>query len=165
MPAFQDAAYPQETGEAFIALIVIDHASLADPIYLTDAGGTYDPVLDTYILTVGADDYICAPIEIIPPGQSDEEPRGTLRVPNVDQRIGEAIESISGAATCTVTIVLESDPTEVMAGPYQLLELRNIRGDAMTLEGSLVWPSLTVEPWPWDWIRPAKFRAAFRALA
>jgi hypothetical protein len=43
-----------------------------------------------------------------------------------------------------------------------MLELVNVRGDALIVEGEVNRPSLTVEPYPKDWLRPSVFRAAFR---
>lgn len=162
--AFRDAAYPQETSEAFYYLIVIEQDELDDPIPLTDGAGTYDETLDCYILTVGAIDYFSdIPFVIDPPGQSDEQPTGKLTVPNIDQRIGSAIESIHGPATVTVTAVLASDPTVIVGGPYEQLLLQNVHGDALSISGDLTWPQLTVEPWPKGRI-DVRFNAVTRTI-
>lgn len=164
--AFRDAAYPQETGEALVTLLTIEHAELAGPILLTDSGT--DVVYGADLLDANgnvaakAGTYVAFPIEIIPPGQSDEEVRGTLRIPNVDQAIGAALEAITDPAMVTITVVLASDTSIIVAGPHLMLELSNVRGDAMAIEADVTRPSLTVQPYPKHWLRPATFRAAFR---
>lgn len=164
--AFRDAAYPQETGESFVTLLTIEHDELPAPILLTDAGE--DIVYAADLLDAEgnvaalAGTYVAVPIEIIPPGQSDEQLRGTIRVPNIDVAIGRAIDSIATPATITITVVLASDTSNIVGGPHLLLELANVRGDALVVEGEVTRPSLTVEPYPKEWIRPSVFKAAFR---
>jgi hypothetical protein len=164
--AFRDVAYPQETGEAIILLVKIEHDALPSPIFLTDMRWDHPSVTTNaegaYVLTVAGDDHVCAPIAVIPPGQSDEEPQGKIQVPNVDQRIGEALDAIAGPATITVTAVLESDPEEIVGGPHSGLKLQNVKIDAMLAEGDLLRPQISTAAWPKQWIRPAKFKAAFR---
>lgn len=162
---YRDAAYRQETAEVFIWLLTIVHGMLDEPIRLTTAGGTWNETLNSYTFDAGGETYICAAFEVEPPGQSEDEPQGRLMVPNVDQRIGAAIEEIDGPAVVTMSAVLESDPTIVIGGPFFDLRLQNVSGDAMQVQGDLLWPQLTTAPWPKDRISPRKFRAAFRALS
>lgn len=164
--AFRNAAYPEQTGEVFATLITIEHPDLASPILLTDAGEdiTYASDLMDANGNVAAlaGTYLSVPIEVTPPGQSDEQPRGTIRVPNVDQAIGAVIDAITDPLEVTITGVLMSDTTVIVSGPHLSLEISNVRGDALLIEGELTRPSLTVEPWPKMWIRSSVFRAAFR---
>ena len=164
--AYRDAAYPQETGEVFPTLITLEHADLPAPILLTDAGT--DIVYASDLLDANgnvaakAGTYLAVPIEVVPPGQSDEQPRGTLRVPNVDQAIAAALEALNEPLDVTITSVLISDTSIIVGGPHRMLELANISGDALVIGGELTRPSLTVEPWPRHWIRASVFKAAFR---
>lgn len=163
---YRDAAYPQETGEVFATLLTIEHADLPAPILLTDAGEniTYgSDLLDANgNVAAVAGTYLSVPIEVTPPGQSDEQPRGSIRVPNVDQAIGSVIDAITDPLQLTITVVLMSDTTDIVGGPHMMLELADVRGDALVVEGTLSRPSLTVEPWPRHWIRASAFKAAFR---
>lgn len=164
--AYRDAAYPQETGEVFATLLTITHPDLAEPILLTDAGE--DVVYGSDLLDANgnvaalAGTYLSVPIEVVAPGQSDEQPRGSIRVPNVDQTIGAVIDAISDPLGITITVVLMSDTSDIVGGPHLMLEMANVRGDALVVEGELSRPSLTVEPWPKHWIRASVFKAAFR---
>lgn len=163
---FRNAAYPEETSEVFATLLTIEHPDLPSPILLTDAGN--DIVYASDLIDAQgnvaalAGTYVAVPIEVIPPGQSDDQPRGTLRVPNVDQTIGAVIDAISDPLDITITVVLASDPEEIVGGPHLMLELANVSGDALIVEGELMRPSLTVQPWPNQWVRASVFKAAFR---
>lgn len=164
--AFRDAAYPQQTGEVFAVLLTIEHDDLASPILLTDAGEdiTYASDLTDANGNVAAltGTYLSVPIEVTAPGQSDEQPRGSIRVPNVDQAVGAVIDAINDPLHVTITVVLMSDTTEIVGGPHLMLELADVKGDALIVEGSLSRPSLTVEPWPKHWVRASVFKAAYR---
>lgn len=164
--AFRDAAYPQETGEVFAMLLTIEHDDLPTPILLTDAGE--DIVYASDLLDANGNvaavtgTYLNMPIAITPPGQSDEQQSGRITIPNIDQMIGEAIDSIASPATITITGVLASQPSVIVGGPHRMLELINVRGDALVVEGEVNRPALTVQPYPKHWLRPRVFRAAFR---
>jgi len=164
--AFRDAAYPAQTGEVFATLLTIEHADLASPILLTDAGEnvTYgaDLVDANGNVAAVAGTYLSVPIEVTAPGQSDEQPRGTIRVPNVDQSIGAVIDALDDPLQVTITVVLMSDTSVIVGGPHLMLELGNVKGDPLVVEGELTRPSLTVEPWPKYWIRQSVFKASFR---
>jgi len=164
--AFRDAAYPAETGEVFATLLTIEHADLASPILLTDAGEDITYGLDLIDangnVAALAGTYLSVPIEVTPPGQSDEQPRGSIRVPNVDQAIGAVIDAITDPLQLTITVVLMSDTGDIVGGPHRMLELAEVKGDALVVEGTLTRPSLTVEPWPRHWVRASVFKAAFR---
>lgn len=166
---FRSAAYPQQTAEVFALLLTIEHEDLATPILLTDAGEdiTYaSNLLDgSGNIAALAGTYVSMPISIVPPGQSDEQLTGRITVPNIDQRIGAAIDSIATPATVTITGVFASSPSVIYAGPHRLLDLVNVRGDALVVEAEVAHVSLTSEPYPKHWLRPSVFKAAYRLSA
>jgi len=163
--AYRDAAYPQETGEVFATLLTIEHDELAAPILVTDAGS--DVVYAADLLDASgnvaavAGTYVSVPIEVTPPGQSETQPRGTIRIPNVDTVIGQLVDAISTPPTVTITVVLASDTSDIVGGPHRLLEFANIRGDAQVVDAELSRPSLTQDFWPRGWLRQSVFKAAF----
>lgn len=164
--AFRDAAYPEQTGEVFATLLTIEHDDLASPILLTDAGE--DIVYASDLMDANGNvaaltgTYQYVPIEITAPGQSDAQPRGSIRVPNVDQTIGAVIDAITDPLQVTITVVLMSDTSIIVGGPHLMLELADVKGDALIVEAALSRPSLTVEPWPKHWVRASVFKAAYR---
>ena len=159
---FRDAAYPQDSGEAFVFLLKIEHPDLEEPIRLTDS--EYDLVVADEGEGEGPVTYIAAPFQLEPPGQTEDDPRGRLIVPNVDRRIGEGIDLISTPATVSIRQVLESDPTLQAGDALENLLLQEVRGTAESFEGSLNWPQFATEPWPKEIISPDRYRAAFRIL-
>lgn len=161
--AYRNAAYTQETEEAFGWLVAISHPSLLGDLRVTDLEGSYDDSLRCYTQAAMGETWFSVPIVVQPPGQTDDEPEGSITIPNIDQRIGEAVRAINTAATVTVMCVLRSNPDVLMADPYELMQLRNVNLDAISAKGDLAWPELSTEPYPSDWIRPSKFPAAFRA--
>lgn len=161
---FRDAAYPQETDDDVGLMVTIAHDDLAAPIHLTTLAGTWNEATNAYVLAVGGVTWISAAIDVDLPGETDGPPSGRLTVPNVDTRIGAALARIYTPATVTISAVLASDPTVVAAGPLTNLILRDVQGDAMSFQGELVRPDLTREPWPREWIRPARYRAAMKAV-
>jgi hypothetical protein len=166
---FRDAAYPAETDEVFVTLVTIAHPDMATEILLCDGGE--DIVYAAELLDAAGNvaalegTYVNFPIEIVPPGESDEQLSGTLRVANIDQQVSTAVDALAGPATITITAVLASDPEVIVGGPHLLLELVNVRGDALVVEGEVARPRLTEQPWPKHWMRPSVFRAAARVTS
>ncbi len=120
-----------------------------------------DDGLECDTLTVAGALYVCCPFQLEPPGQTDQEPRGRLSVQNVDARIGEALSLIRDAARVTITIALESDPATAIDGPHAWLSLRNVRLDALTAEGDLVYDDFAAEPFPQEALDERLFPGAF----
>jgi hypothetical protein len=156
---FRDVAYPQETVEAFVFLLSISHDILPEFIRLTNSEYDLQFVLDDDTTVT----FIAAPFELQPPGEIEDDPRGRLIIPNVDQRIGAAIDQISTPPSVRIRQVLESD-TSIVFADYRGLKLQEIRGTAESFEGMLGWDPFSTEPWPMDIIGPNKFRAVFRVL-
>lgn len=162
--AFRDAAYPEATDQDAVLLVMIEHPDLDTTVRLTNAAGTWSDSQETYLFSALGQTWIAAAIFPDMPGEGEEAPTGRLTMENVDQRIGEALDSISTPATVTMWAVLEASPSTIVSGPLQYLELRDVQIDAMQVVGNLVRPDLTTEPYPRNWIRPGKYVAAMRAI-
>lgn len=162
--ARRDALYPQETGDDVVLLLLIEHDDLDAPIRLSDAGGVLVEDPDTYTIDAFGETWVSADIAIELPDQSEETPRARLTVPNVDTRIGEAVDTIHTPATCTIWGVLASDPDVIVAGPHSHLKLRLVNGNALAVEGDLTRTELSREPWPKDTISLSRFVAARKVL-
>lgn len=163
--AFRAAAYAEQTDDDVVLLLLIEHDDLAAPVRLTNGEGVWSESLGSWVLTALGESWISAAIEVDMPQMSDRAPSSRLVVPNVDTRIGAAIDDISTPASVTIWAVLSSSPSTIVGGPHAGLVLRDVKGDAMSFEGRLERVDLTREPWPKEWIRPGKYLAAARAAA
>lgn len=147
------ALFASQTGEAWLLLIKLDHADMADPILVTSDG----------VPTVrGADTYVPFPFMLdLPDEPEDTPPRGRLSICNVDRSVLEAIQTISGdPMTVTITAVPASEPDETLAGPYEMT-LEDIEADAMTVSGTLAIENIMNEAFPVDQFTPTTFRGLF----
>jgi hypothetical protein len=164
---YRDAFYPPQSAEAEGYLLVLEHADWDEPLRFTTIRrrGDYDEVSGTYRITVGGHVYTWAPFSITEPNIDDESPRGRISLPNVDSSIGEFIDALSTPVIATITPVLKSDPSVQLTDPFILMEVTAVNGDRMSVSGDLGWPSLSTEPFTWEWINPTEFRATFRAIS
>lgn len=162
---FREAAYPQEVGEAFPWLLLLEHPDLDAPMRLTTAIGTWMDARNWYEFVALGETWVTAPFEVIEPQQNDEEPRGSLSIQNVTQEIGRGLDAIDGPLNVTLTAVLEGLPNVIVRGPYAGFVLQNVRVDPIRAMGDLTFPSLSERAFPREWVRQSKFRGAYRALA
>lgn len=164
---YRDAFYHPQSAEAEGFLLVLEHESWAVPERFTTIRrrGDYNPATRCYEITVNGDLYIWSPFSIVEPNIDDETPRGKITLPNVDAEIGRKIDALSSPVVATITPVLKSDPSIQITDSYVLMEITAVTGDRMAVAGELGWPSLSTEPFPWEFINPTEFRAAFRWVA
>lgn len=107
--------------------------------------------------------YIGFPFEIELVGDVERMPRGTLRIQNVDQRIGEAVLELVNPPRLAILLFAQSDfePTEVggrtrneLSGGIQPeyearnLVFGNVSVDAVNLSGEILSFDMSNEPWP-----------------
>ena len=149
---FTAALMAQETGEAFLILVKIDHTSLSAPIRVTSDG------VNT---TSNGETFIAMPFELeLPISDPDQPPRAKLTIDNVDRSIVTAIRSISTEATVDIDIVLASDP-DTLEVSFTGFKLVNVSYDALTVEGDLSFENFFAEPYPSRVFSPADFPGGF----
>lgn len=122
------AVFGQESGEVFAPLVTITHSSLAESIRIV--GDTVDLVKDTYT-------YTALPFSFDLP--SDQEGRLQsiqMRISNISRDLVQLIRSISVAPDVKFEIVRVSDPTDVVAGPWEMT-LSKVSYNAVTIEGEI----------------------------
>lgn len=144
----------REGGEPIIALLTVEHDDLDAPIRLA-RNSTGDDIVSN------GETFTAAPWDIAWGSDTQEAPKVEITIVNVDRVAGQAIESITDPATCTVQLILESDPDEILI-ELTNLELRNARWDAMILTAELSHFSFFAEPWPFPRVTPQFFPALFR---
>lgn len=146
------ALFAQETEEAFIVLLTIDHANLLTPQRF--AHNTVD------FISRG-ETYLAYPFEIDLPGQDPERPpRVTLRIDNVSREIVLTLRQIQSAPTVTMEVVMASTPDNVEAGPYEFT-LRSVDGDAFLIEGELSFEDILNDAYPAGDFTPATHPGLF----
>lgn len=146
------AVHGPQTGEVFLVLLVISHASLSPSLYfvnnLTD-------------ITTGGHTYKAYPFSIEIPEESDgAPPQVTLAIDNVSREITDAIRSLATAPTVTMTIILASSPATVEAGPF-VMTLQDASMDAFVVTGRLGCERVLTEPYPGGNFNAADWPALF----
>lgn len=136
-----EVANAESANDPLITLVRISHSSLAAPIRC---------VLNNVPVESRGETYNVYPFEFVPPEQSREgfQP-GHLRIDNIDGVIVETLRSVAGTGeepVLTFEFVFGSD-LDAVERVWPLLILQNARYDD-AVEGDLVLPDLTTEPFP-----------------
>lgn len=156
----KEAVNAQQTGEAFIMLIEIDHDDLETPIRIASDGPDELENGANGVISNGQE-YVFLPFEPILPNQDkDRLPIARIRIDNISREIIQAVRTISGAPSFKIMVVLSSDPdtVEIELTGYKL---RNVTADAMSVEGELVTEQFDIEPFPSGRFTPANFPSLF----
>lgn len=149
---FKQAAFAQETAEAVIVLIQIDHPTLSDPIRLSSDGA------DTIH---NGDTYVSYPFNLSLPDDPQEGlTKGQLTVDNVGRDIVPWLRAMASAPTVTIKVVLASDPDTVEA-EFTNFELTNVSYDAQTITGDLGITTFMNEPYPGGSFLPSQYPGLF----
>lgn len=141
-----------ETGEVFLLLLTIEHASLAAPIRcvnnLTD------------IISNG-ETFVAFPFRIQPPDeQEDSAPRMRLQIDNVDRTIVASIRRLTSPPTVQLDVCVASQP-DVIEASFPGFTLRQAQYDALTVEGDLSLDDIVTEPFPEGSFTPQHFAGMF----
>ncbi len=148
----KQAIFAQETDEAFIVLLTISHSDLSVPIRVSS---------DSTNTVSRGDTYIAYPFDLSLPADSDERPpRARVAIDNVDRVLVTAIRSITGAPTVLMEIVRASD-LETVEVSFPDFQLKDVRYNALVVEGDLVIEAFEEEPYPADIFSPANFPGVF----
>jgi hypothetical protein len=149
---FKTDAFKQEGSEVYLVLVEINHSSLTTPIR----------VVNNYAdVTSNGNLYSAFPFSINLPNDSDEGNLDvTLVIDNIDRTVVDAVRSITGPPTVTISVILASAPNTIEAGPYAMT-LREAYYDSMVVTGTLAVEDMLNEPYPIDQMTPALFPNLF----
>lgn len=148
----REAVYGQETGETFIVLLTLDHDDLANPIRVSS---------DAVDTTSNGNSYTAFPFDLKLPNDEEESvPTARLTIDNVSREIVQAVRTVTGPVEVTMQLVLASDPDTVEAD-FPDFQLRDVKYDALVVEGQLSLESFAQEPWPAGRFTPADFAGLF----
>lgn len=149
-PAIRADLHSSSSPNAVLAFLTISHRNLVESIRV---------VSDPLDFSVGGVLYRGCPFEIVLLSDVDESPTTTIRIQNVDRRIGEAIRRISDRATATVEVRSTADfdltvvPREeigvssVIYG-FSNFDLVDVTVTSLDVSGTLMLRDFTQEPWP-----------------
>jgi hypothetical protein len=109
--------------------------------------------------------YLPFPFQInMPDEREDRMPNVQLRIDNVNQQIITALRQLDTAPTVALSVVLDSDPEVVEAGPFNFT-LRRGTYDANSVVGDLEYEDVLREPIPGHAFTPSDFPAVFAGVS
>lgn len=148
----RQALYAAETGEVFLILLTINHASLQQPIRVTS---------DAVATSSRGNEFVPFPFDLtLPDDQDNHSPRARLVIDNVDRQIVEAVRGLSSSPTALIEVVRAAAPDTVEA-QFVDFKLTNVSYDAQRVEGFLTIEDFTAEPFPAATFSPGLFPGLF----
>ena len=142
----QQAIFAESTGEVFLLLLTISHASLSPSIRVVN---------NLQDITSGGNLFLAFPFQItLPQDRDDQPPKMKLSIDNVDRTIVTAVRTLTSPPTITLDVVLASQPNTIEAS-FPGFTLRNTTYDALTVEGNLALEDVSNEPYPKDSFIPS----------
>ena len=154
-----EAIFSQETDEAFVPLVLINHPSMSEPLRVA---GSREAVTTNDSLGNNVR-YEAYPFSIMLPNDHDDRPpEVSISIDNVDRRIVDSIRTaIDGAPSVTMSIVLESSPTTLEAGPFEFT-VRSVEWNRLTVKGVISYEAILDEPYPAGTFNPVEFPGLFQ---
>ena len=148
----REAVFASQTGEAFLALVTLDHPELASPVRVSS---------DSTDTPSRGETFVAFPFRItLPEDSAERPPRARLKIDNVDRTIVKKLRAISSAPTVLIEIVRGDDPDTVEAS-FPDFKLRDAGYDVLEVEGDLDLEDFISEPYPAFIFSPAHFPALF----
>lgn len=148
----RQALFAQETGEAFLILLTIDHASLAQVIRVTS---------DQVTTVSRGQEFVPFAFDLtLPDDAENASPSARLRIDNVDRQIIAAIRRIESAPSVLMEIVRAQEPDMVEAA-FPDFKLTDISYDSQVVEGNLTIEDFTAEPFPAGTFSPGLFPGVY----
>lgn len=134
----------QNTHEMYLCCLRIRNAGKPDILLVSDVED----------LPRGAETFLAFPFEITLPTSNEEVPKSQIVFDNVDQRIIEAIRTITEPPRVLIEVVTKSSPTTIVAGPVEMY-IRNISYNVLTITATLTYRGNYLdEPYPKDLMTP-----------
>ena len=124
------AMFAQETGDALLPLLTIDHPDLPAPIHL---------VADQQDLVHGGTTYQALGFEVTLPADTEERvPEVRVAVDNVDRQVVQSLRGLSSPPTVTLEVVRVDSAGAVSAEiPPMSFRLNQAQYDALRVEGAV----------------------------
>jgi Domain of unknown function (DUF1833) len=150
--AARQAMFAQETGEAFLILLTIDHPDFTAPIRVVN---------NTVNVTSGGQEYFAYPFDLtLPDSDHDKDIVAHLSIDNVSREITEAIRDADEPPTVEIAVIRAAAP-DAHEISLPTFTLRDVNWDALTISGELVLSDITFEPYPAYVFDPNRFPGLF----
>ncbi|MDE1151412.1 MAG: DUF1833 family protein [Micavibrio sp.] len=148
----RQALYAPETADAFLILLTLSHASLAEPIRVTS---------DAVDTVSRGSQFVAFPFDLTLPDDTEgQSPEARLRIDNVDRQVVKAVRSLNSAPSVLIEIVRVATP-DVIEAQFQDFRLTNVTYDSQVVEGNLSIEDFTMEPFPAAVFAPGNFPGLF----
>lgn len=146
------SAFAQETTDVWLVLLTINHSTLSEPIRVVN---------NTENITSNSELFVGFPFEItLPDNREGAAPSAQLAIDNVSREIGLAIRTMTSAASVTIQVVRAAAPDTIeIEWPY--FTLRNVKMNANSVSGDLVFEDFVSEPYPAGRFVPSYFPGLF----
>lgn len=147
------ALFAQETGEALLFLVEMDHADWGSPVRIVN---------NNVDVVSNSDTYTAFPFEVTMPTEDQEQPqpKTKLNVCNVDRQIIALFRALATAPTVELSIVLGSTPDAIEYGPAEF-KITDYSYDAQTITATMSYEDVLSEPIPADTFCPADYAGLF----
>lgn len=127
----------ERTAEAWLILLIIDHASLASPIRVVDNNAD---------ITSGGNLFVAWDFNLVLPGEDPDNPDySRLAIGNIDPLIIRTLRQIASPPSITIRVILASAP-DVIEVEFAGLVLRKASYDAGQITGDLAFEEILTEP-------------------
>ena len=147
------AMFAQETSDAYVTLLTIDHASLGSPIRYCDAEND---------VTSGVNLFTGAGFRLTLPNDVDgAPPRVSVEVDAVDRAIVDTALALSSPPDVTIEWVRAAAPSVIEMGPAYFV-IDDVAYDKQSLKATLAYEPVLNEPIPADRFTPVTFPGIFK---
>lgn len=160
--AFREAANAQQTGQAAIVLLTIDHEDLDEPIRLSSDPTTRvsdDPV--RYQTSSQGIDFDFLPFQVVLPDEQDRAPpRARLVLDNIAREMIALLRSTATPPTVDMEVVL-SGSLDTVEAAFPRFKMISVTYDDKTIQCDLAIDGLAAEPFGFMTFTPGRFPSLF----
>lgn len=154
---FRNALNVTSTDEVLIALLDIDHETLADTIRISSDATQLLDVAGVLGTVHNSNEYLYYPFSVKLPSQDQSSiSKAQLVIDNVDRSIIRTLRTARTAIDFTIKIVLASDPDTIEAQVLNL-KLRDVEYDKFVISGDIAVKLLNGVAFPAKRFTPAQF--------
>lgn len=141
----------RESGDPALALLTMTH-----PLW----GAPYRLARNNAAVSSRGQIFAAAWFEVDVVTDTDQPPRATLTIPNVDRAIGQMARGLGSAPEVAIEVISAAHPDEPIYRAARL-QLRNIQVSPLTVSGDLVSRDYSSEPCGSIRVVPGRFPALF----